>query len=136
MPKGRRVLDYPKVEAKILEAIRAGNTRRAAAAYAGVDEETLARWLRDTRKMAFMDSFKKAEADAEVLHVASIAQASKDGSWQASAWWLERRRHQDWRKREEIKLTGSEEEPVVIKAITNYRRAVEALAPPDEEEQT
>jgi len=92
----------PALEQRLMGALRAGNTRRAAASFAGVSEDSLQRWER--RSAAFADALKKAEADAEVRHVANIAKAAQDGTWQASAWWLERRRPDDYGRRERVDL--------------------------------
>jgi hypothetical protein len=92
----------PEREARLLEALRAGNTRRAACHYAGISDEALARWLRAS--VDFVDAVKKAESDAEVRMVAQIARAAQDGTWQAAAWWLERRRPDDYARRERLDL--------------------------------
>lgn len=57
------------------------------------------------RYPSFAVEVEKAEAEAEQLHVVNIRTHSAD-NWQASAWWLERRRHGDWRKVEEQRQTG------------------------------
>jgi hypothetical protein len=88
---------------RVLDALRAGNTRRAAAQYAGVDDRSLRRWIE--RFVHFAAAIEKAEADAEVRHVANIARAAQEGTWQASAWWLERRRPDDYGRRERIDVT-------------------------------
>jgi hypothetical protein len=79
---------------RITDALTAGNTRRAASAYGGVSEDTFTRWL--TRYPAFAEAVQEAEARAEVNHVANIARAAQNGTWTASAWWLERRRPTTW----------------------------------------
>lgn len=93
----------PQREQAILGALRLGNTRRNAAAYAEIDHATFYRWLDDA---TFRDAVEKAEADAEARFVGQIAKAAADGTWQAAAWWLERRRHEDYRRREGVELTG------------------------------
>jgi hypothetical protein len=87
----------------LIQALNAGNTRRAACDYSGVSEDSFARWL--ARYADFADAVTKAEADAEVRNVAIIQQAASK-SWQAAAWWLERRRHDDWRSRQEVQQAG------------------------------
>ena len=82
-------LSNPEREQRLLDALRAGNTIQHACRYAGVSDESFARWQR--RSVDFVEKLKKAEADAIVRHVANIAKAAADGQWQASAWWLERR---------------------------------------------
>lgn len=89
-------------EAKIVEALAAGNTRRTACQLAGIGEATLGDWLR--RFQHFRAAVEKAEAEAEASHVANIVKAAGDGTWTASAWWLERRRHQDWGKVDRVEI--------------------------------
>lgn len=98
---GRPTKRTPEREARLLEALRAGNTRRAACHYAGITPETFSQWQRFSE---FSAAVQKAEADAEVRHVAQIAQAAMSGTWQASAWWLERRRPDDYGRRDRIDL--------------------------------
>lgn len=86
----------------VLEALRAGNTRRAAAAYAKIDQNTFYRWL---DKGTFRDDVEKAEADAEVRALAIIIRAAQGGTWQAAAWWAERRRPDDYGRRDKLDVT-------------------------------
>ena len=92
-------------QARLCEALRAGNTRAAAADYAGVGKTTFYRWIDKGKEQKtgvfrdFWDAVKKAEADAEVRNVAIIQQAAKK-TWQAAAWWLERRRPEAWAQRQ------------------------------------
>ena len=76
-----------KVQARVVEALRAGNTRRAAAAYAGIAEKTFHSWMRrgkgtDSERsqepcyVTFVNAVEKAEADAEVANVALIQKRS------------------------------------------------------------
>lgn len=90
-------------EGAILDALREGNSRTVAARLAGVGEATLRDWM--ARYPRIRAAIEKAEAEAEVAHVANIAQAAKDGTWQASAWWLERRQHAAWGKRVQVDIT-------------------------------
>jgi hypothetical protein len=94
-----------------MEALRAGNTRRAACSYAGIDQDTFGNWLK--RFPDFSDAIEKAESDAEVRNVA-IIQKSAQTTWQAAAWWLERKRKADWALRTEMTgPSGSNLEVVV-----------------------
>lgn len=99
---GRPSKYTPEREATILEALAAGNTRRAACLLAGVGQRTFEAWVH--RYGGFRDAVEKAEAQAEAAHVANIVKAATDGTWTASAWWLERRRHQDWAKVDRIEI--------------------------------
>lgn len=100
----------PERQTAILNSLRLGNTRRAAAAFAEISEDTLARWQADDAE--FRGAVTKAEADAESRFLGNIAKAAADGTWTAAAWWLERRRHQDYRKREGVELTGLDGGPI------------------------
>ena len=91
---GRRAKRSPERETAILNALRVGNTRRASAAAAGISHETFYQWMND---LTFSDAVVKAEADAELRFLGQVATAAKV-SWQAAAWWLERRKHEDYRR--------------------------------------
>jgi hypothetical protein len=78
----------------ILTALASGNTRTAAAAYAGINRGTFYKWLE--RRPSFARAVEKAEADAEVRAAATVLKAAQKGTWQAAAWWLERRRPADY----------------------------------------
>lgn len=101
---------------KIVNALSAGNTRRDSCAYAGISEDTFAVWLKD--KPDFSDAIEKAEADAAVRNVAIIAKAAQEGTWQAAAWWLERRRKDQWSARQE--MVGADSGP--LKIIVEYTK--------------
>lgn len=95
----------------IANALRAGNTRRAAAAYGEIDRATFYRWLDEDA--TFRDMVEKAEADAEVRFVTRIATAS-ESSWQAAAFWLERRRREEWQKSDTLELKGDPAAPLLV----------------------
>lgn len=121
---GRPTKLTPQMQAKIVQALTAGNTRTAAVAYANVDYQTFLNWMErgnNARSGLFFDFFeavKKAEADAEVRNVAIIQKAAEK-NWQAAAWWLERRKPDDWKNREELSVDLSrlsDEELIAIAA--------------------
>lgn len=95
----------PETEAKICEALKAGNTRKASAEYAGISEVTFYEWIKDPERLSFtsteemslsfLSAIKKAESDAEVYACAVIKKAMPD-NWTAAAWWLERRKPHDY----------------------------------------
>ena len=101
---------------RILDAIAAGCSRTAAAEAARVGRATLMRWLRrglegEQPFRDFRDRMKKAEAEAESAMVAVIRSAAEGGTWQAAAWWLERRRPKTYALRRETRDVPS---PLVI----------------------
>jgi len=78
-----------------------GATRRAACAHVGIDHSQFYRWLQ--RSATFRDAIQKAESDAELRFTTIVAQAATE-TWQAAAWWLERRRPDDFGRRDRLEL--------------------------------
>jgi hypothetical protein len=102
--RGREPKLTPDVLARLVEAISNGNTRKNAAAYAGVHPSTLRKWLAKGKKrltrtngdyVSLFAAIKKAEAEAVDKHVRLISSAA-DKHWQAAAWWLERKYPDEW----------------------------------------
>jgi len=74
----------------ITQALKLGATYRRACAAAGISEQTFNEWRRN--KASFSEAIEKAEYDFTQRHLEVIEKAAtKDGTWQASAWMLERR---------------------------------------------
>ena len=74
----------------ITQAIELGATYRRACAAAGISEETFSQWRQ--HKSGFSEAIEKAEAVFVEKHLKVIqAAGTTDGTWQASAWMLERR---------------------------------------------
>jgi hypothetical protein len=100
--RGRPSKFTEPVRAAILESVRNGAPRGVAAAAAGIAGFTLRRWLAEGKRQkrgafrAFLCDLKKAEAEAVIERVKVITAAGDRGSWQAAAWWLERRHPQEW----------------------------------------
>ena len=88
-------------EETILKALRMGCTRRAAAAAADVSQDTFGRMMVDA---VFADAVKRAEGQAEATYSAIVAEAAPK-SWQAAAWWLERRKFEDYGRHERVDVT-------------------------------
>ena len=101
----RPLLLVPERQQKIVTAIAAGNSRDTAAAYAGITPKTFFEWLRRGREAhsgvyyEFAQAVEQADAEAELVAVATIRQAMPF-QWQAAAWWLERKRPNEWGKRD------------------------------------
>lgn len=96
--------NQPARKKAILEALKAGNTRRAACRAVGVNADTLYRWMQEDP--TFSDAVSAKEAEAEMECVRIIRGAAKDGLWTAAAWWLERnpRTKMDWKRIDELDL--------------------------------
>lgn len=87
----------PEIRDKVLQAIQLGCPRKQAAAFGGIDEATLRRWLARGRDpdeepyAPFREAVLEAEAKATVALVGSITQAARGGDVRASIWLLERK---------------------------------------------
>ena len=111
---GRNSKLTPETHTKIIGAIKAGNYLETAAAYAGIDQGTLHRWLNrgqdetetDPRYSEFREAVQNARAEAEARNVALIQRAANEGTWQAAAWYLERTASIRWGRRAALEVTG------------------------------
>ena len=117
---------------KITRAIRAGNHASVSARLAGIGETTYYRWMAEGEKddaeseyREFWESIKRAEAEAEIRSVALIRQAAEQGTWQASAWYLERKHPERWGKNDKLRqeISGPNGEPLQI-TLDDAKKAV------------
>lgn len=72
----------------IFDAIADGLTQRDASILAGISEDTLSLWKRQISD--FSEQIRQKEIECKRKHIKNIEKASEK-SWQASAWWLERK---------------------------------------------
>lgn len=98
------------VQQKICAAIREGQTRKVAAELAGVSWSSLKNWVArgrepgaDAKYVAFLAAVQKADAEAEAVMVETVRTHAVT-TWQAAAWWLERRRQKTYVVRKERPL--------------------------------
>lgn len=127
---GRKEIYSEEKAKRAIEVIRLGNSNRAACRVAGISEDTLARWLKN--KADFAEHFARAEAEAELEHVAAIKKAItrqvqktkikqvplesgkmmkitevtvyEEVDWRAAAFMLERRNPEDWQQRDRLDI--------------------------------
>ena len=96
----------------IIGAIELGLPYRHACAYGGISEDTFARWR--VKYADFAESVKAAEARAVAGRLARIRRAEED-SWQAAAWYLERRYPQEFgRTVQDVNHGGQPDNPTPI----------------------
>lgn len=115
---------------RIADAIRAGNYAQVAARYGGIGESTYYEWLRrggegEAPFVEFMEAVKEAEAQAEVRNMALIQQAAQGGTWQAAAWYLERRYPARYGRRDRMEHSGPDGGPITLQAIAELMGADE-----------
>lgn len=89
----------------ILDAIADGLTQRDASTLAGISEDTLCLWKRDNSD--FSEQIRQKEIECKRKHIKNIERASEK-SWQASAWWLERKYKAEFSQRIESQEISDE----------------------------
>jgi len=114
----------PKIKEKrdkIIQLLREGNTQQTAAEASGISTTAFHRWMNDERPVyvEFQNDVKEAKAAAEAEQVANIRTIALDGTWTASAWWLERRRPDRWGKREPRIDEGDAGKAEEVEALDN-----------------
>jgi hypothetical protein len=107
----------PAVEARLLQLLQAGATKRDASQACGINEDTLYRHLK--KSADFAERLTKAQAEAACANVLVVRKAAQAGTWQAAAWWLERRRPEDWGRIDRLELTGKDRKPIEIN-VSSY----------------
>lgn len=95
--------------ARIIKVIRNGGSRESAAAAAGITYAVLRKWIQrgragDEQFVAFVAAVKEADGLAEQAMVDVVRDAALDGTWQAAAWWLERRRGKRYALKRDMKV--------------------------------
>lgn len=93
MPAGRPTKYSKEMKDAIVKRIGMGNTYTNACKYVGICYDTFLEWQQ--KYPEFVEELEKADAECEAARVATILVASKE-SWQAAAWWLERRHKEDY----------------------------------------
>lgn len=134
-------INDPKVQ-DLLKALRYGNYMDAACAAAGVGVTTVYRWINEGQDEAqriaageqpnphkatyveILEGIEKARGEAEARNVAVIQKAAQDGTWQASAWWLERSRPQKWGRFTRTEVTGPNDGPLQMNVTSEDLEAV------------
>lgn len=115
----------PAVQDRIVKAISAGAYAIVAAKAAGIGETTFYRWLEmgskpDAKPLyrEFWESVKEAEAQAELANIVLIRQAAQAGTWQAAAWYLERKHSDRWGRQQKLfaEVTGKDAGPILVDA--------------------
>jgi len=134
---GRRSMLTPERSSKIVNAVKAGNYLETAAQYGGITAAGLHKWLKrgrdereriengeeanenESRYVEFVEAVENARAEAEVRAVALIQQAGQAGTWQASAWYLERSYPARWGRREKVEHSGPDGGPITLQGLAD-----------------
>ena len=101
--RGRPSKRTPEIEAAIAECLRLGMSIPHTCAACGVSETQFRNWRKHYRD--FQELVRRAEAEAVKLNLAVIQAAAVSGkSWQAAAWFLERKHPEQWGKTETLSI--------------------------------
>lgn len=87
--------------ADAVKLIQTGLNDRDTCAALGIDPSTWYKWLQEPRSELQEELFtavSKAKAERKAFHLNNIVKAARDGTWQASAWYLERAYPQEYGK--------------------------------------
>jgi hypothetical protein len=132
----------PKVASAIVDVVRKGAGRGAAAAAAGVPERTLLRWLErgeadpTSECGALLLRVQAAEAETELKALKIVWQASEK-SWQAAAWFLERTHQDRYAIRQKVDIRSEFEAKAAVMSdqeLKERRRELLAMAKRDIDE--
>jgi hypothetical protein len=98
----RRTKYTKELVAELLQILTEGNTIETACGCVGIGQETFFGWQRN--KTEFAEAVQKAQK-AAIRRNVGIVQVAAKKSWQAAAWWLERRHPQDYALRRPVEDT-------------------------------
>ena len=119
---GRPTKLTPDVHKKIVNLIKAGNYNDIAAQAVGITEQTFYGWMKrgeagESPYFEFFQAVKEASAFSEAHYLELIRKAAKETSWQASAWFLERKFNERWGRRDKTEISGADKGPIIFKVI-------------------
>lgn len=108
-----------EIQERLLQAIRLGAFIEHACYYAGINSSTFRQWRQKASEniepyASFWLRVNEAESEAIMRRLARIENAGKDGSWQADAWYLERKYPDKFGRRDRVELSGDPNAPVEI----------------------
>tara|TARA_R100001530_G_scaffold113355_1_gene80369 strand:+ start:448 stop:939 length:492 start_codon:yes stop_codon:yes gene_type:complete len=122
MGRPSKIVD-DNIRDKLIAAIQRGAYIETAAAFAGINKDTFYRWLKkgsiekEGPFRDFSDAVEKAMAESEVRDIDLIDRAAASGTWQASAWRLERKFPKRWGRKQAHTLTGIDGGPVQTQSV-------------------
>lgn len=99
----RKIKATQKTLKIIFDAISDGLTQKDAATLAGISEDTLSLWKRDSD---FSEQIRQKQVECKLRHIKVINEASKK-HWTASAWWLERKYKDEFSLKSKMDLNAS-----------------------------
>ncbi len=133
---GRRLKLTPQLQAAFCKHIETGKSIEAAAALCDVSRSIVFDWIakgragKGQRYSDFSDAVEKADGKQEAMDLDNITLAAAQGSWQASAWRLERRHPKRYARRVYKPEDAAVAPPTVIFNLPALVSAAEAKSDP------
>jgi len=130
---GRKPKLTKELQDRICQLISAGNYIKTACEASGISEQTFLNWKNWGEKKGhglyfeFFESVKRAEAIAIAKNV-TVIQIASQNSWQAAAWWLERKYPKDWGRKEHPGPTAKTDKAPVADAKTKLLGKLDDIA--------
>jgi hypothetical protein len=133
---GRKTLLTPQRLEAITTMLRAGAYIDDACKSVGISTTTFYNWLQrgnqqreklnagletdpdEEQFLQFLDAVETADAEGIIGHLMNIDHAAKNGTWQASAWILERKQPKKWGRYDRTEITGADGGPIQINIST------------------
>ena len=106
----------PEITAAICKNLNNGNNRTDTCVLVGICYDTFIEWQ---KKPEFTEAIKKAEAECKSRNI-QIIQKAAITTWQAAAWWLERKYKDEYALKTEF--AGDKKNPLQI-VIEHLRNA-------------
>jgi hypothetical protein len=107
-----------EIKATIVKALKTGCSRRDAYGFAGINADTFHEWIK--RDTEFTEAVEKAECEAAVHYTTIIIQAADKKNWQAAAWWLERKRPDDFGRKDRTTISGDAANPLKVETKIDH----------------
>lgn len=109
----------PEITDTILKALQIGATYKDAAEAAGVDYMTFRTWIERGQAgkkpfNEFSEAVRKAEAQARLNYLTTIAQAASKGDWKAAEAYLKRRDRANWGDNVDVTSGGDKITKIVV----------------------
>lgn len=123
----RRTKLNPQRQAMIIEALQLGMTIELASKYAGIEQKTFYNWMNRGRRegegiyFQFLQAIEKAIAKSALVNMAIIQKAAKEGTWQASAWIMERRHKYHAKQEPEVVVQIDAKEASITQLIQQVK---------------
>lgn len=121
----------PELQKKIGENITLGMPLKFAAEAAGISESTFYEWMnkgeheKKGQFSEFSEYIKRCQSQAVQLHLKLITKAATEGSWQASAWILERRHPEEFGRKDKLDMKAEHSGQIVVNLVRKSFRTEE-----------